>query len=76
MEIRVNLTFTEQEVQTLLSLLEVSVKVGGFQDGIADNAVYFKNKIVGEYNAVKKAEEGTTTSKKDTTEAEATVTSK
>jgi len=76
MEIRVNLTFTEQEVQTLLSLLEVSVKVGGFQDGIADNAVYFKNKIVAEYNAVKEAEEATTTSKKDTTEAEATVTSK
>ena len=61
METRVNLTLTEQELQTLLSLLEVSVKVGGFQDSIADNAVYFKNKIVAEYNKVKEAETTPTT---------------
>ena len=60
METRVNLTLTEQELQTLLSLLKVSVKVGGFQDSIADNAVYFKNKIVAEYNKVKEAEGETT----------------
>ena len=69
METRVDLTFTEQEVQTLLSLLEVSVKVGGFQDGIADNAVYFKNKIVAEYNSVKEAEEAANPTKA-TTKAE------
>ena len=61
METRVNLTLTEQELQTLLSLLEVSVKVGGFQDNIADNAVYFKNKLVTEYNKVKETEDTTTT---------------
>ena len=61
METRVNLTLTEQELQTLLSLLEVSVKVGGFQDNIADNAVYFKNKLVTEYNKVKETEETTPT---------------
>ena len=74
METRVNLTFTEQEVQTLLSLLEVSVKVGGFQDGIADNAVYFKNKIVAEYNAVKESEEATTTKTTTTTTKAETIT--
>jgi len=61
METQVNLTLTEKELQTLLSLLEVAVKVGGFQDSIADNAVYFKNKLVTEYNAVKEAEGETTT---------------
>tara|TARA_Y100001938_G_scaffold147102_1_gene227570 strand:- start:1190 stop:1390 length:201 start_codon:yes stop_codon:yes gene_type:complete len=61
METRVNLTLTEKELQTLLSLLEVSVKVGGFQDNIADNAVYFKNKLVTEYNKVKETEDTTTT---------------
>ena len=61
METRVDLTLTEKELQTLLSLLEVSVKVGGFQDNIADNAVYFKNKLVTEYNKVKETEETTTT---------------
>ena len=65
METRIDLTFTEQEVQTLLSLLEVAVKVGGFQDGIADNAVYFKNKIVTEYNTVKDAEKTNNTFKKE-----------
>ena len=65
METRINLTFTEQEVQTILSLLEVAVKVGGFQDGIADNAVYFKNKIVTEYNAAKEAEKTNNTFKKE-----------
>ena len=61
METRVNLNLTEKELQTLLSLLEVSVKVGGFQDNIADNAVYFKNKLVTEYNKVKETEDTTTT---------------
>ena len=61
METRVDLTLTEKELQTLLSLLEVSVKVGGFQDNIADNAVYFKNKLVTEYNKVKETEDTTTT---------------
>ena len=65
METRINLTFTEQEVQTLLSLLEVAVKVGGFQDGIADNAVYFKNKIVTEYNAAKDSEKTNNTINKE-----------
>ena len=49
----------------------LAVKVGGFQDSIADNAVYFKNKIVEEYNKVKEAEgETTTTTTTETTTVE------